>query len=901
MPNAIGPTTSLPLVRQFENVVANHPEAMALIDENKSVSYHELNEQVNQLAHLLISKGLSKQRIGLSGQSKYQMLLGQLAIMKANSTFVVFDSKDPCDRVVFIAKNAGITSLLHCGDTPPDGSLIEAVPGMVLYWNELESILEGYGKDNPECVLDDISPAYLLYTSGSTANQPKGVIQTQQNVIHQIYRYTRDLGLRPQDKLLQLATLSHDQAIVDSYAALLNGAALVLVDNQLDTASVLATIKNQGITVFSSIPSMFELIFRQADADECLELRIITIGGEETTLAHAELFQRIASPSCQLINGYGATECSWISSFAVRIDTDLSQFKAFPLGKLTEGLDFIIDPSDDYEMSGELLIQGDGVSPGYWNNDVENGKAFVVIAGKTYYRTGDIVSLDDEMCCHFLGRVTWHEKIRGQRVNTKEIEDIFLKQLPGKEYVVIAAGEGMAKKLVLCVAGNPENKESILEQIKMIATDLRDYMRPAHVLYLENMPYLANGKINRHALRERFLLDNSVSTPTVSEPIVDAGWAKVWVFIEDLWQKTLRCDLKKDGKFFELGGNSLLAKGMSVSIYDYFAKEYRVLIWLSVATILGSDLSDLKFVIINQFEGAKCDGNKLIDGDNPQLFKDLNALVISENDEHYGRVSYVAKDYFSLVVNYAAMCVLAEHYNKKYGVRIIPCESYEHFTTEVINAIRWAVKPLQIGLTWPKDNSKAQHPVPCLLSVDDAGKITLVLSDSIGKSDEYADTMCEHFSKVLDVYPELKLIRIILDNDKRQTDPTSCSTDAICYLKNILQCDFLPQTDIYDNKIICAKPPEAFKTYQCELPSDVNVNARFFSRPGKKLSDHRNQYNRDVTFFSVTHKVPDITALANVYLYEKSKKFEDILTHYKDDSRAASSSSSEPSSSAPTP
>lgn len=896
MPLILEPTLKNALISQFEHIVAENPDAIAVIYDNNTVSYREINEQVNQLAHFLIDKGLGCQKIGISGQSKYLMLVCQLAIMKANSTFIVFDNKDPEERVEFIAKNAGVSSLLHCDVISPGAGLVSAVQGQVFDRNFLESALKDYSSENPVLSTGEDSPAYLLYTSGSTGNQPKGVIQSQQNIVHQIYRYTRDLEINHDDRILQLATLSHDQAIVDIYAALLNGATLVLSNSQLDVESILETLKNHQISIFSSIPSMFEMIFRHASMGEFPALRIITIGGEETTLAHAQLFQQIASPHCKLINGYGATECSWVSSYTIGKDADLSQFNTFPLGKLTEGIDYILD-SSDYDAGGELLIHGDGISPGYWNNEHESNKAFVVIGEKRYYRTGDIVLPDPHDGFHFLGRVKWHEKIRGQRVNTKEIEDIFLKGLPGTDCVVIAVGEGMNKKLVACVAGAPEEKESRLEKIKIFTENLSDYMIPSHVLDLAKMPYLANGKVDRQALKEHFFAIN----PAGMEPVVEKEGGKLWPFIESLWYKNLTLssamdDSVKEKTFSELGGNSLQAILLQREIQDYFASEYDVFVWIAVREILNHDFIYLKRCILERLDEKKYSGDNLVGGEAPEFFKDINAVFTEVNEPEFGVVSYVANDYFSLIVNYSAMCVLAKYYNQKYNIHMIPCRSYEHFTDEVVSAIRSNDVAFQIGLTWPKENEKDDHPVPCLLSVDENKQISLIVSDSLGQNESYASQIREHFASVTSSSPELGAIRIILDLHQRQTDSSSCSVDAIVYLKNTLQCPFLSRAIIDDSNIIRSNPPEALKTWQTELPASTHSEAAFFNKPKKNLATHGERYTRLISFFPSSKQGPkqDKIMPAKIYLYEKSKKMERILVDYKSSAMSASSSGSEP-------
>ena len=174
--------------------------------------------------------------------------------------------------------------------------------------------------------------AYILYTSGSTAATPKGVMQTRGGLQGQIENYKENLAISNKDHFLQLAPLTHDQAIVDTYGALLNGAELHLVDmdlEKLDPRSLQQIIKEKQITIFSSIPSVFSMIFEGVNDDTSFpNLRIVTLGGEAVKVDHVKLYQQISQPNCLFINGYGATEFSWISYHVIRKDDSLENMNS---------------------------------------------------------------------------------------------------------------------------------------------------------------------------------------------------------------------------------------------------------------------------------------------------------------------------------------------------------------------------------------------------------------------------------------------------------------------------------------------------------------------------------------------------------------------------------------------
>jgi amino acid adenylation domain-containing protein len=873
---------TLPLIHHFESLVAANPDSIALVYKGKEISYSELNQRANQLARHLLAKQLNNSIVGISGNDKVEMIVSQLAIMKVNSTFVVFDEQDPEERISFIAQNAEVSAVIHCGTNKPAQTLIDASIPIVDVSTQKE-LINSYNTDDPGYTPQHTNPAYLLYTSGSTANQPKGVIQLQKNIIDQIEHYTRDMGITHKDRLLQLATLSHDQAIVDIYGALLNGATLVVSD--VHSRDILKTIKNQRVSIFSSIPSMFDIIFKHAGEQEFPDLRIVTIGGEETTLAHARLFQSLGShPESKLINGYGATECSWVSSFIIDRHTDLSQFKSFPLGPLTAGIDCLIS-TDGYEVGGELLIHGDGVSPGYWKNDEENRNAFVTIEGKNYYKTGDIVASGADGCLHFLGRAKWHEKIRGQRVNMKEIEDSFTRELPTTENVIIAVGDGIDKQLVAFVAGDPQTVSERITKINTITETMPEYMIPSQVVHLSEMPRLANGKINRNALRQEFLsLSQQASSSSSLIPDSPNESSDLTGCIDSTWNRifsSASITARSNGTFFALGGNSIKAMDLINSIRDYCEKELRVTLDLALADVYSKSVQELKAAVF-ELINAK---SQLEDTTSRPVFKTGVLGDIFYDDTYENAAYYFSPIYFPVVINFEAMCVLADHYNEKYKILISPCSSYEQFAEKIVSAIRESPKPLQIGLTLPQNNMKDAHPTPCILAIDENNNVKLLVSDSIHSRYRVDVIKKDVFAPLNDKYPELRDVTFLEDPYMRQLDDSSCSVDAIAYLKNTLRGNILAYTHATEDGLVTKSIPESFKTSQNPLPEGTDISEAFSTNPDKNLDSHRAKYTRSVTFFP-SKKIMGSAPLAktnveierNVYLYEKSKKFVNILT-----------------------
>lgn len=846
--------------------------------------------EVNQLVNYLNSMCLGNATIGMIGDSKLKILICQLATLKVNSTFVVLNDQDPLQRLQYIAQDARLDCLISCGKV--NSSIqTDTLSNYVISIEDIPVTTAASVPPGYEASSGDEQPAYLLYTSGSTANQPKGVIQTQQNIVHQVEHYTRALNITSEDRLLQLATMSHDQAIVDIYGALLNGATLVLYEGAFDAKRILQTVQEQRISIFSSIPSVFEIVFKHQASTSFQSLRIVTIGGEETLLSQAKLFQELNTPDgCQLVNGYGATECSWVSSFSIDKISDLSGFTAFPLGKVTEGLDYLID-TEGYDKGGELLISGPGVSPGYWGNEAATEASFTLIEGKYYYRTGDIVLKDEHSeALHFMGRAAWHEKIRGNRINLREVETLLETKLSLSNCIVVAVGEGMNKILVAYVTPQEGSDDQLLkEKMKQLKDSMPDYMIPSQLIELpeSDIPKLTNGKIDRQELKNRIVNKTAMLAAVALKESTEPETNEWMVSIERMWLEQLGIQTSrprdKDLTFADLGGNSLKVVSLIHDVNTYCEKTLKVSLRLDSTAVLNASLLQFQRLVNWSLFNLKTE-------DPTQPLGVTIPLVAFGNLNDNGElIYYYANEHKALTINFSSLCVLADHYNKKYGISITPCESYDKFFETILNAIKLPLKPgenRQIGLTWPQNNVRDAHHTPFILTIDSKG-IKLFCSDSINSEDriQWDDGLLCEIERRKDKDSELADIEIVIDPYARQEDSVSCMVDAVCYLKNSLRTNVCAETKferVGDRKysVITEHTPESLKTVQkIELPTTVDRN-KFFGPKNKRLVDHRKKYFAEVTLSGTTKSGEKDTKTVPHYLYLESKtvKFERIIS-----------------------
>jgi acyl-coenzyme A synthetase/AMP-(fatty) acid ligase len=563
------------LIKTFLSHVIETPEKIAIKYHSQAITYSQLNDMVNKLANQLLatqeslfdrdSKPLT---MGVMSDNKLEALVSILALLKLGITFVPLNADDPAMRLQYVIAKSGVSLILSGRNTNSTSNA-----SMVL----IEDLLNSGSNIKEPCsnVCDD-HLAYLLFTSGSTAKNPKGVMQSHNGLTGQISNYTRDLKINSSDNILNLASFTHDQAMVDCFAALLNGATLCLYNSKNLAAPSLHTfMQSNRISIFSSIPSMFELIFEEmVNPDTFPNLRIVTIGGEETKLQHVKLFQQSCPPDSLLINGYGATEISWISSYTVHTKTDLSELSAIPLGYMTDGIDVYLDEHDGIK---ELCISSDFLSPGYWEDEEANENAFFTDeqTGRRFYRTGDITIEPQNNCYEFKGRKVWHEKISGKRVNLLEIEHGLLEHSNGKykNCAVTAYGEGDKRKIYAFYERDYPLTSAQYTLLKLeMATSLDKHMLPHKIFWMEKIPTLQNQKIDRQTLPKlvEINLGSNIKYQNLSDEITEVVTA-YWFEELDVYEDDILSD-----SFSNLGGNSLIATKLAKKISAFIQAQYAI-------------------------------------------------------------------------------------------------------------------------------------------------------------------------------------------------------------------------------------------------------------------------------------------------------------------------------------
>ncbi len=547
------PAASLPEL--FAARAAEHPDAPALVHGDEELTYRELDERANRLAHHLLALGAGPdRRVGLCLERGARAVTALLAVLKAGAAYVPLDPGHPADRLAYLIGDAGVDLLIT--EEELRDRLPSAPVRIVDLARDRDRIAACPGHDPATGVLPD-HLAYVMYTSGSTGN-PKGVLTTHRAVVRLVHEtaYT-DIGRG--DTVAQFASLSFDASTFELWAALLRGARLAVHPAGLPTAEALgAFLKEYEVSHLWLTAGLFHQV-ADDDISAFSGLRQLVAGGDRLSPEHC---RRVldAHPGLRLTNGYGPTEAT---TFTTTHDLRGSAGDGpVPLGAplantRTYVLTDALEPAP-VGVPGELYIAGAGLARGYLGRPGLTAERFTADpfgeAGERMYRSGDLVAWRADGTLEFLGRTDGQVKIRGFRVETGEVETALTAHPAIGDAAVVPHTEDGRTVLIAHVVpavGTAVPDTAALR--RHLSASLPDHMLPAAFTVLDALPLTANGKVDRRALPARA---ERVATGTAYAPPATATEE----LIAEIWQELLGVErIGVHDDFFALGGDSLLA------------------------------------------------------------------------------------------------------------------------------------------------------------------------------------------------------------------------------------------------------------------------------------------------------------------------------------------------------
>jgi amino acid adenylation domain-containing protein len=501
---------------------ARHAERTAVWARERTLSYRELNERSNQLAHFLRQRGVKKgDRVGLFFPKAVESAVAMFGALKAGAVYVPLDPQQPAERISYIINNCGIKGLITSQDRLRvlDPTAIPSVEFALLThqlangsprpntfaWSTLKNFPDSY---SPELQATTTDLAYILYTSGSTG-KPKGVMLSHQNALTFVEWCAEMFQISSEDRVSNHAPLHFDLSVFDVYNSIKAGATLYVVPDELAVfpANLASWIEKQQITVWYSVPSaLVHLVLHgNLDAEKLRQLRLILFAGE---VFPQKYLKRLAEllPDVELYNLYGPTETNVCTYY--RVDrAKLPSMDKLPIGRACVNTEvFAVDEHDrivGVSEVGELYVRGPGVTPGYWGDSektrtVSVPNRFQPNFEEKVYRTGDLVTPDENGDYYFLGRRDSQIKSRGYRIELGEIEAALLTHPAVKEAAALAIPDDeFGARIRAVVAPHDGTSLTQVELQKHCSMRMPKYMIPEIIEMRSSLPKTSTGKVDR--------------------------------------------------------------------------------------------------------------------------------------------------------------------------------------------------------------------------------------------------------------------------------------------------------------------------------------------------------------------------------------------------------------------
>jgi len=572
--------------QMFEEQACRTPDAIAVVDEDRHLSYSDLNARANRLAHALVAFGVGRNvMVGICTERSVEMVVGLLAILKAGGAYVPLDPSSPTHRLEFMLADLRTPVLLG------PKRFLKRFPQHTSTLLPVEEWPKIMAMHSPENLGSDVDPddlAYMLYTSGSTG-RPKGVLIPHRALTNYLCwcqtAYPMDQGRGSAVH----TPIGFDLTITSLFPPLLAGRSAVLIpeDSTLEALSV--ALQTGDFSLVKLTPSHLEALSHKHSPEQAgVGTRMFVIGGE-VLMGETLAFWRKHAPSARLINEYGPTEAT-VGCCVYEVPAGTVPQPAVPIGRPISNtrlyvLNRNLQPVP-IGVPGELHIAGAGLALGYYGQSELTAEKFIpdpfsTEPGARLYKTGDLARYRSDGNLEFLGRLDHQVKIRGFRIELGEIEATLAEHVAIRE-AVVTVWEAAAddRRLVAYVVPDRNAAPSEEQLHNFLKGRLPDYMLPARYLFLPAFPLTSNGKVDRQALPLPTQAGEVCAIPL--EPARDA----LELRLTQIWEEVLSTrtiGLKQD--FFELGGNSLLMMKLLSRIEQMFKTKVSQAVLLQAPTI----------------------------------------------------------------------------------------------------------------------------------------------------------------------------------------------------------------------------------------------------------------------------------------------------------------------------
>lgn len=579
------------LQHMFEAQVAQTPYAVAVICGDVSLTYHELNRRVNQVAHYLHRRGVGPESlVGLCIERSLAMVVGLLGALKAGAAYLPLDPTYPVERLAFMLEDA------HPPVVLTQEHLVARLPTLGAQIVCLDAdwpAIAQHSDNHPVSGATATHVAYVLYTSGSTG-KPKGVLGTHRATLNALAWMWHAYPFGMDEVCCQKTSISFGDSIQELLGSLLGGRPLVLVPDEIlqDLSRFVHTLAMHRVTRLILVPSLLRVLLdAYGDLQDRLpSLKLWFAGGEALSSDLVQRFQQCLPYSC-LINLYGASEASDDTTW---YDTSLAPAppSSVPIGRpIANTQVYVLDPHLQpvpLGVPGELYVGGAGLTRGYLHRHELTAERFLPHpfsseAGARLYKTGDLVRYRSDGCLEYLGRLDQQVKLRGIRIELGEVEAALAQHASVRETVVSVRDDLPGEpRLVAYVVPVQQPGPPVRELRQFLEKRLPTAMVPTTFVMIATLPLTSSGKVDRRALPKPdpsafVLADVSVAPRTPIEQHIAAIWCQL-------------LGLERVGihnTFFELGGHSLLAMQLLSRVRDVMHVEVSLLRFFAEPTVAG--------------------------------------------------------------------------------------------------------------------------------------------------------------------------------------------------------------------------------------------------------------------------------------------------------------------------
>ncbi|QUL52236.1 amino acid adenylation domain-containing protein [Paenibacillus tritici] len=539
----------------------------------EELTYAELDRQADQLAFLLLKKGVNQNSIvGVMVSPSRWLAVSLLAIGKAGAAYLPIDPEYPKERILYMIEDSGVGLVL--GDEAAGYLLgMESLPQVeYLPLNEIPHVIKDLRIEEHGRGMEAPGPAdlaYVIYTSGTTGN-PKGTLIEHRNVVNTLLFRKKAYHLGPQDVTLQLFSCAFDGFVASFFTPLISGASVIILggDGNRDMNRIREAIVAGGVTHFICVPMLLESMLEHIRQEDLVTLQTIVLAGDKVSPALVSKVKGIGN-GVELAIEYGVTECSVLSA----VHRNQQEEEAVRIGRPIDNTSIlIVDKRGNLQpigMYGELYMIGSGVSSrGYLGKENLTREKFseqsYIPGGGNLYKTGDLGRWLPDGTIELAGRLDHQVKIRGYRIEPAEIERALLRHTEIKQAVVLSGtGGSYAPEQALhayYVLQRPGTTTADSELRAYLRSCLPEYMVPAYFIELDEIALTPNGKVDTSALLRTERIAAKHIPP---QGQVEQALAAIWA---DILEIPIQ-QISRDSNFFELGGHSLKLTALTAKVY----------------------------------------------------------------------------------------------------------------------------------------------------------------------------------------------------------------------------------------------------------------------------------------------------------------------------------------------